>query len=169
VWDPEQGESFEDASRVHASDAEAAAEQYVETGEQNACEYACLSGGEVWVHVVCGNTTAEELATAPIQLFCVTGESVPQYNATAKDLPEGRSMYRVTSRQQADDGWWSVTLEDLRGEAAGGFTFSGEDLTPPAHFSYVEVEGQLGVECVFRWRDHSHRKQSVTAEGFSHE
>lgn len=165
VWCPEDGETFEDAARIWASDAEEAAAEFVESSESNACEYPCLGGGESWVHVVPGRITADELAQATVLLFCVTGESVPSYSARLKEPREGVAVCRVSNRQQADDGWWTIHLENLRGEHVGGFTF--RDAMAPAPRSYVDVEGALGVECTFRWRDDSHRKHVLTAEGFS--
>lgn len=78
VWQPECGETEEDAREVEACDSETAAEDYAEWSDSNG-DYTIVRGSEATLHV---RRTDDE--AAEVEVFVVTGESVPHYSATPK-------------------------------------------------------------------------------------
>lgn len=153
VWDPDQGETPADASPVYATDGQAAAEKYQEQSEANACEYTCMEGGEVSLHILPDELTAVE----DVQVFVVTGESVPQYNASALRRQPERTPYRVSTFHKAD-GQWTVKLEDLAGEEAGGVVLTEDQGPPPDRGVYVHAVGDIGSPgLVLSWKDERSR------------
>lgn len=81
VWEPDCGETEDDAREVEASDSETAAEDFAEWSDSNG-DYAIVRGNEATVHV---RRTNDEAAV--VEVFVVIGESVPQYSATPKRVP----------------------------------------------------------------------------------
>lgn len=74
AWFKDDGEY--DSRKIHARDAEAAAEKFAEYDDQHSAEFLIVGGSEaeIWVR---------QPATGEIKKFTVRGESVPQYYATA--------------------------------------------------------------------------------------
>ncbi len=156
-WLPDDS-SREDASPVHAHDAEAAAEKYVDSCDPD-CDYSCVSGNPQAVHVV-----PDEFGTQKIQVFIVQGESVPQYRGEEVKLhPERQTLRMVTRRllESPDPRLWELDLEDLEGESVGAFRYPRSDghPWPPDPNDYVQLQGKLGTDgCVMFWgRGHKDR------------
>lgn len=165
VWDPDLGETSADARPTYATDAEEAAEKYQQHSEASACEYPCMDGGEVALHVL----PADELASVEqVQVFHVTGEAVPHYSANALKLQAERTPYRVSTFHKAGEQW-AVKLEDLAGEDAGGVVLTADQGPPPDRGSYVHAEGDIGAPgLVLSWKDRARRTKEVTVtEGAS--
>ena len=79
VWEPDQSETEEDAREVEASDAETAAEDRAEEVDSNG-DYTIVGGSEATFHV-----RPKDDPSAPVEVYVVTGESVPQYSATKRE------------------------------------------------------------------------------------
>lgn len=162
VWDPDLGETSADARPTYATDAEEAAEKYQEHSEASACEYTCMEGGEVALHVL----PADELASVEqVQVFHVTGEAVPSYRAAALKREAERTPYRVSTIRHEGERW-AVKLEDLAGEDAGGVALTEDQAPPPAPGVYVHAAGEIGEPgLVLSWRDRGQSREVTITEG----
>ena len=78
VWRPELDETEEDAREVFAVDAEQAAEDFAEWDDADG-DYTIVRGGDATLHV-----RAKDKPGAA-EVFVVSGETVPQYTARAKE------------------------------------------------------------------------------------
>jgi len=76
VWDPDAGETIDDARTVRGFDASDAAENWAERSDSDSAEYAIVRGSPATVLV---RSAADE--AAPIEKYEVHGESAPSYNA----------------------------------------------------------------------------------------
>ncbi len=78
VWRPEQDETEGDARGIEAWDAEQAAEDWAEHDDQGG-DYTIVGGDSATLSV-----RPRDDASAPVEVFVVSGETVPQYSARAK-------------------------------------------------------------------------------------
>lgn len=82
VWRPDWSETEEDAREVEASDAETAAEDRAEEHDSGG-DYDIVGGSDAIYHVMPKDDPA-----APVEVYTVTGETVPQYSATKRESPD---------------------------------------------------------------------------------
>lgn len=75
VWEPDADERPEDGHVVVAIDAEDAAEDFAEWSDIDG-DYTIISGHVPTLHVRLADDPA-----APVEVFVVSGESVPRYSA----------------------------------------------------------------------------------------
>ena len=73
LWRPDYGETEDDARRIHASSASAAAEQWAERNDADSAEYGIVGGSDATVCVRCPD--------GKTRTYIVSGEAVPQYHA----------------------------------------------------------------------------------------
>lgn len=75
VWEPDAGETDEDATRLPADDARAAAEAWADLSDYNSAEYHIVGGRQATVMV-------RDLSTGTTCKWMVHGEAVRHYTAT---------------------------------------------------------------------------------------
>lgn len=74
-------EDEDDWRKVHARDAEDAAEKYAERYDCESAEYAIVRGRTEAIVLVRKPADLEEEPSAEVERFAIEGESVPQYRA----------------------------------------------------------------------------------------
>ncbi len=84
VWDPDQGNTVEDARTIYALNAEWAAEKWAEEDDSDSAEYSIAQGTST---VVC----VQPKEGGPIEKFKVTGEYEPTYSAELVEEPSKES------------------------------------------------------------------------------
>jgi hypothetical protein len=84
VWCPDDGEKREDTRRIHAIDAQQAAEKWAEI-EDCGGDYDIVRGDEKLVHVSLEGSDV-------VRIFLVSGEATPVYQAREQKLDRAEEV-----------------------------------------------------------------------------
>jgi hypothetical protein len=79
VWNPDQGETREDARPIYARDAEAAVEKWAEQDDNGSAEYSIAKGHAAVVHVLIHRPEDFGPIPARAEKFKVYGQYEPIY------------------------------------------------------------------------------------------